>query len=474
MRTCTHFIAILLGIIHRSNLQYQHETCEETGANRITSATHNTGSTLGAAALIAGTTIGAGVLALPAATAPTGFIPSSGALFLAWMYMGASALLIAELSMNRIADTGRPGVGLLDMQRTFLGENQAKLGAGAYFFLHYVVMVAYVAQGGANLGMALDSFSGIELPGGANQLLFTGAIGSAIYFTRPSFMEKLNNALVLSVLASFVGLVSQGLPSVDFAALIAPEHQDPTTVINTFPIIFLSLVYHNVVPTIVTQLEGDKNKIRTAIIGGSFVPLLMFLTWNAVILGNVYGMPGVNAEMIASGSFDPIALLQQSSAGDGALLSVSNLVGTFSELAVITSMIGFVYGVLDALTDLFNLPSEGPEYEKWKPALFGATLLPPLALSAANPDIFLSALDYGGAFGVSTLFLVLPPLMVWKLRYEDEERKLATLPLLPGGKVSLGGLWKIAGTLILEQGADKLGLLDWVHNRWMEVSGLLA
>ena len=57
-------------------------------------------------------------------------------------------------------------------------------------------------------------------------------------------------------------------------------------VVNAFPILFLSLVYHNVVPTLVTQLEGDRRKITQAIIGGTTVPLLMFLSWNAIIIGN--------------------------------------------------------------------------------------------------------------------------------------------------------------------------------------------
>ena len=51
------------------------------------SATYNPGSTVGAAALIAGTAIGAGILAAPAATAPAGFLPSSAALFVVWWYM---------------------------------------------------------------------------------------------------------------------------------------------------------------------------------------------------------------------------------------------------------------------------------------------------------------------------------------------------------------------------------------------------
>jgi hypothetical protein len=102
-------------------------------------ATHAAGSVLGAAALVAGTTVGAGVLALPTATAAAGFFPSSAALVLAWVYMTMSGLLISELTLNRMAETGRPGAGLLDLYASVLGKPWSWVGSTAYFFLHYAV-----------------------------------------------------------------------------------------------------------------------------------------------------------------------------------------------------------------------------------------------------------------------------------------------------------------------------------------------
>ena len=186
----------------------------------------------------------------------------------------------------------------------------------------------------------------------------------------------------------------------------------------------------------------------------------MFLAWNAIILGNVVSIPGA-----LDNGVSPIALLQSEGVGGNLL---SGLVSAFSELAVTTSLIGFIYGILDGLTDVTDLPTKGPSFEKWKPALFTATLLPPLLLSLGNPDIFYDALDYGGAFGVSTLFLVLPPIMVWKVRYSDNEKQLSVPPMVPFGKIPLGSLWKAAGTLILEQGAEKLGVFEFIQKTFLE------
>lgn len=445
-----------------SNLKY----VKEESSGKIISSEHSPGSTFSAAALISGTAIGGGVLALPAATAPVGFLPSTAGMVLVWWYMVISGLLIAELSLNRIGETGRSGSGILDLYESNLPESVGFLGKGSYFFLHYAVMVAYLAEGGNNISSALanisPSLSGTleEIPG-SGQLLFTGIIVLALYFSKQNIIEKANNALVAAVFASFVGIISIGSGTADFSKLLVPEYQHAELIVDAFPILFLSLVYHNIVPTIVSQLEGDRTKITTAIVCGTGAPLLMFLAWNAVVLGNVLNLsePGLISDAV-SGNLDPIALLR--SEGNGQT-SLSTLVSVFSELAITTSVIGFVYGLVDALTDVVDVPKSGPEFEKMKPLLFAGVFLPPLLFSLNNPDIFLTALEYGGAFGVSTLFLVLPPIMVWSVRYGDEEKPLTVLPMTPGGKLVLGSLWKAAGTLILEQGAEKLGVFKWLH-----------
>ena len=69
-----------------------------------------------------------------------------------------------------------------------------------------------------------------------------------------------------------------------------------------------------------------------------------------------------------------------------------------------------------------------------------------------------------GIFGSSILFLILPALMAWTNRYaeEDPPRPLTVRPIVPLGKVVLGSMYKAAGTLILEQGLEKLGVFAFV------------
>jgi tyrosine-specific transport protein len=381
-------------------------------------AEHSPGSVVGAAALIAGTMIGTGILALPAATAPAGFLPSTAAMVVGWFYMTMSGLLISELSINRMVQSGKPGRGMLDLYES-LGPIGSKIGSAAYLFLHYAVMVAYIAQGGSNVEGFIGSLS-LDLGDtqGLGPIAFASTCALWLYAASPAQVEKFNSALVLVLAAAFAGIVGIGSSSADFSSLIDLSNQHPEQVPNAFPIIFLSLAFQNVVPSIVNQLEGDRTKITQAIIAGTTLPLLLLITWNAIVLGNVQGSD--------LAGLDPVALLQSIDPENAVL---GGLVGTFSSVAVLTTLTGFVYGLLDALTDAFSLPREGQDFEKWKLPLFGLIFAPPLAFSLYDPDVFFKALDFGGAFGVSTLFLVLPPVMVWSERYSDESKPLMTKPM---------------------------------------------
>ena len=56
-------------------------------------------------------------------------------------------------------------------------------------------------------------------------------------------------------------------------------------------------------------LEVDKNKVTKAIVGGSTTELVMYLNWNAVVLGSVFGDNSlVDATTIAVAVMPPIQI----------------------------------------------------------------------------------------------------------------------------------------------------------------------
>lgn len=185
----------------------------------------------------------------------------------------------------------------------------------------------------------------------------------------------------------------------------------------SIPIIALSFVYQNVVPVLCTNLEGDLSKVRSAIILGTGIPLVLFLIWNAVILGtisdNVMGL-------------DPLQQLRSTNGTVGPIVEV------FSLLAIATSYIGFVLGLSDFLSDLLKLPTS-----QNRPLPYILTLIPPLILSLLDPEIFFKALDFAGTYGVLVLFGVVPAAMSWSDRYSNSSPSVKLPELVPGGRITL-------------------------------------
>ncbi|MEH2279970.1 MAG: aromatic amino acid transport family protein [Nostoc sp.] len=388
---------------------------------------HQPGSVLGSTALIAGTTIGAGILALPAVTLPSGIVPSTSGLIAVWLYALVSGLLVADVTLNTMRSEGRASIGFLGVVEKILGKLGGRIAGGAYLFMHYALLVAYITEGGEILGYAVAKIWSVQiLPTWVGTTTFTLLFGGIMYLGREKFIEKLNSAFVGIVIVSFLGLLFFGGRHIQSTQLL---FQDWSALGSAISVMSVALFFQNVVPLVVAQLEGDVGKIRQSIFIGSVIPLIMFLAWNAVILGSV------SPDMLHGTSdgrtvFDPLQVLRAGGAGEwlGVLVSI------FSEFAIVTSFIGFVYGLLDLFKDIF-LPAQGQLSSRLP--LYSLVLFPPMTLGTLNPGIFFTALDYTGTFSISVLGGIIPALMSWKQRQEQENSDSINQPLVPGGKVTL-------------------------------------
>ncbi|KMZ62605.1 putative Tyrosine-specific transport protein [Zostera marina] len=394
-----------------------------------TTMKRESGSVINGIFLVAGTTVGAGILAIPAVTQESGFIPSTIACILCWMYMVVSGLLIAEVNVNTMRELGSGGVSLVTMARRTLGNVGVQVVCWSYIFIHYALLIAYVARSSD----ILTSFLNIPLWESAS--LFSLVFGSICYFGSKEFIGLMNGLLIFGIVASFTTLVSVAGGDLHPEFLLRTKFE---TIPSSIPIIALSFVYQNVVPILCTDFEGNLPKVRTSIIFGTSVPLILFLIWDAVILGSIPYFE-TNSDKIA----DPLEQLRSNSGAVGPIIEV------FSLLAIGTSYIGFVLGLSDFLSDLLKLPTG-----QRRPLPYLLTLLPPLVLSLLDPEIFFKALDFAGTYGVLVLFGIIPATMAWKERNSESLGSPRLAQLVPGGKVTLslmiGGASLIIFSEILE------------------------
>jgi len=407
------------------------------------------GSTAAAIALVAGTTLGAGMLALPVALRDAGFVPSTAVIAACWAFFSATGLCVLEVNLGTTCELGRGGgVSVNAMTRRTLGESGVRVATASYAFIHYALLVAYVQKIGQ-----LATETATDVPGGASgaSVAYAAAMSLFLYFATPEKIERFNSVLFVGVLGTFLPLLalaaSSETTSIDNLLAVSDWSKTPATI----PIIAVAFVYHQVIPVVATSLEGDKERATTAVLAGTAIPALMFILWNAAVLGSV--------PPDATSMGDPIAALEAASPATAAL------VRAFEFFAVSTSFLGFGWGLADFIAD--SMEMDASDARPWITAL-----APPVVFALTRPDVFLQALDGAGAFGVLVVFGMLPPAMVYRHRAMREECKRARggeddpveclpilAPTLPGGSLMLAFLFALAA---YEVGTETLGLLGAV------------
>ncbi len=177
----------------------------------------------------------------------------------------------------------------------------------------------------------------------------------------------------------------------------------------------------------------------------------MFLLWNGVVLGALSG------EDLSVAGVNPVGVLASKiENGTGTML-----IDTFSFGAVATSFIGFTIGLKTFIAD-----GLGSIDVKSEPVSYGLTLIPPLTFAITYPDVFISAIDNAGTFGVIVIFGLLPPLMVYSYRKSAKEvfaaknttstemlrqKALIDAVALPGGNATLFAVFAFSACVILQE-----------------------
>jgi tyrosine-specific transport protein len=400
----------------------------------------------GAVALIMGSTIGAGILALPEVTAAAGFAPSAATLCGVWALLTAEALLLAEVNLAILARRPPSSAGdvvtLREMALISFGPAGSHCVSAAYLALSYTLSVAYISK-------ASDlAFGFLGLDSAAGAALFTAVVGATLA-AGARVVDGANRGATVALLALYAAIVASGASSAHWPELARADWAAAPAAI---PVVLLSLVYHDLVPVVCAQLGGDAGKVRTALIAGSAAPLAMFLAWDGVALALGGGDGG-----------DPLTALASSG---GPLLS--GAIAAFSMLALATSALGNSLGLSETVAaELRGLlrtagadvaaSTDGDDDDEVDAASTAATipfaaapvraaalalvLAPPLFASVAHPGSFIAALNVAGGYGMTLLYGVLPPLMAWRTREAGREGAAAAVPsLLPGGRPLLGAL----------------------------------
>lgn len=375
------------------------------------------GSTTGAMLLISGCCIGAGMLGLPMMSAEAGFVPSLAMFLVSWLFMMTTALLLLEVNLWFFDE-----VSLISMAGRTLGTAGKAASWILFTFLFYAIGVAYISGSGELLVSFVNECFATALPNWAGSVAVSLLFGGFVYLGTKA-VDLFNRMLMVGLVVTYVLLVSFGAPYVEAANF---AQHDWLAAPRVLPILLISFGFHNMIPSLKTYLQGDAARLRRAVVLGSALPLAVYIVWEWLILGLIPmgGSEGLQA-LASEGEMATYAL--KMAAGT---LWIVNVAQYFAFFAILTSFLGNSLSFVDFLADGLRVKKD----KLGTVVLCALVIAPPLLLSAVYTNLFLTALNYAGAFGAVTLFGVIPALMVWSGRYRQN---IQGQRMVPGGKSAL-------------------------------------
>ena len=353
--------------------------------------------TVGSTLLVAGTMIGAGMLAMPLTSAGIGFGFTLVLLLGLWALLTFSALLFVELYQTAESDAG---IGTLAEQ--YFGKAGRIIATAVLIIFLYALIAAYISGGGSLLKDLLPESFGDKV----SILLFTVIFGSFIVIGTHS-VDKINRVLFFVMLAAFAVVLSLMLPEIKFDNLMATPI-DNALIISASPVFFTAFGFHGSIPSLNKYLDGNVKALRISILVGSAITLCAYILWQM----STHGLLTQNEFLqILKEDATLNGLVKATLAITGSNM-IAGAVKLFSTLALVTSFLGVGLGLLECIEDLlkrsFNI-SAG------RISLGLMTFIPPLVFALFYPEGFILALGYAGQM-FAFYAVVLPVSLVWKAR----------------------------------------------------------
>ena len=353
--------------------------------------------TIGSTLLVAGTMIGAGMLAMPLTSAGIGFGFTLVLLLGLWALLTFSALLFVELYQTAENDAG---IGTLAEQ--YFGKAGRIIATAVLIIFLYALIAAYISGGGSLLKDLLPESFGDKV----SILLFTVIFGSFIVIGTHS-VDKINRVLFFVMLAAFAVVLSLMLPEIKFDNLMATPI-DNALIISASPVFFTAFGFHGSIPSLNKYLDGNVKALRISILAGSAITLCAYILWQM----STHGLLTQNEFLqILKEDATLNGLVKATLAITGSNM-IAGAVKLFSTLALVTSFLGVGLGLLECIEDLlkrsFNI-SAG------RISLGLMTFIPPLVFALFYPEGFILALGYAGQM-FAFYAVVLPVSLVWKAR----------------------------------------------------------
>lgn len=362
----------------------------------------------GAITLIAGTTIGAGMLAFPLVTIKVGLVTSFAIMAICWVVMYVTAMLTAKViltySKNPLA------LPVLAEKLKFSGA--ALVGHIVTIVLFYSLMTAYIV-GGASI---LKTF--IPLSDPMLMSVFAGTLGVLIV-GKTAFWDSANRLLFGLLTLAFLAILLMLAPCCRLAdtAFMAPA-ATLANILSSVPIFFTAFAFHGSIPVALALVGPNMKDIKRVFLIGSLIPLVLYMLWQYTAFT---AFPAEQKMLWATSKEEDLGQFLSILGAQSGFRFMNMLTSLFGLLAIVTSFLGVGLGLCAYLQNLASRKGENFSAVK----LFWLAVGIPLGCAIIYPSGFLEALGFA-ALMLCVLVILLPAYLAWQQR----EKKIHTSPFL--------------------------------------------
>ena len=400
-----------------------------------------TPSLFGGAMIIAGTVIGAGMLANPTATSGVWFTGSLIVLLYTWFSMLSSGLMILEVN------THYPhGASFDTMVKDLLGPTWNAINGIAVAFVLYLLTYAYIFVGGDLTAKGLGSTFGVNIPLTVGQLAFFLIFATCVWASA-RLVDRFTSILIGGMVLTFIWATGGLIADVKLPVLFDTQAPAGTSywiyAATALPVCLTSFGFHGNVSSLLKYFKGDAPKVAKSLWAGTLIALVIYVLWQIAIQGNLPRnefAPVIAADGQVSVLIETLSKFVQTG-------SMAAILSFFSYMAIATSFLGVTLGLFDYIADIF----------KWDDGFAGrtktaaVTFLPPLVSCLLFPTGFVTAIGYVGL--VATVWTCsLPSLLLLRSRQKFGKGKNYTV---------YGGAWLIYWVNLF----GFLNVLAWVFNK---------
>jgi tyrosine-specific transport protein len=392
---------------------------------------------IGSILMIVGTAVGAGMLALPVATAEANYQTTVLMMLFAWIIMTIGALAILEVNLWFPS-----GANFFTMVQNTYGKYAKIFSTCIYLLLLYSLLCAYLSGIGDILHGLLASIH-LNLPRSMSTIIALVLL-SAIVIRGISTVDVVNRGLMGVKFLAYVVLVFAIAPHISLSHLTEGKYVYQT---STLMVIVTSFGFANIIPTLRAYLHSDKRKLIQVVVGGSLLALVIYLIWVSSVQG-LLTRTGDSGLLAIFHSSEPNTLLMKTISALVHSEIVSIFAKVFISICAVTSFLGVAISLVDFIADGLQTEKKGMDGVK----IHALAFLPPFIVVLLAPGIFIKALGYAGFFCVFLLIL-LPVAMLYRGRYL---KAFTRNDIVPGGKIVLIITGIIAVALLVLQIVDML------------------